>query len=91
MEFTWKDGNINFLPEQGVFAGAGPVEVRANGDALEFAGNGWTRTVRLVDAALTVEQNVALPADGLRPAKQGNIALAISRPTISRATYSLSQ
>jgi hypothetical protein len=91
MEFTWKDGNLNFLPEQGVFAGAGPVEVHANGDALEFIGKGWTRTVRLVDAALTMEQNVALPADGLTPGKQGNIALSISRQTAARASYSLAQ
>ena len=61
MEFTWKDGNVNFLPEQGVFAGVGAVEVRANGDALEFIGKGWTRTVRLVDSTVTLEQNVALP------------------------------
>lgn len=91
MEFTWKDGHINFLPEQGVFAGAGPVEVHANGDALEFIGKGWTRTVRLVDAALTVEQSAALPADGLTPGKQGNISFAIARPAASRATYSLRQ
>ena len=47
MEFTWKDGNLNFLPEQGAFAGAGGVDVRENGDALEFTGNGWKRTVKL--------------------------------------------
>src|SRR5450759_2894670 len=28
MEFTWKDTNTNFLPETGIFAQAGPVEVR---------------------------------------------------------------
>lgn len=91
MEFTWKDGNFNFLPEQGVFAGIGPVQIRANGDALEFIGKGWTRTARLTDTALTVEQKVALPADGLTPGKQGNISLTISRPTAAQATYSLSQ
>jgi hypothetical protein len=91
MEFTWKDGHVNFLPEQGVFAGAGPVEVRANGDALEFAGKGWSRTVRLADAVLTVEQSAPLPADGLTPRKQGNLSMSISRPTASRASYSLSQ
>jgi hypothetical protein len=90
-EFTWKDGNVNFLPEQGAFAGAGPVEVRANGDALEFTGKGWTRTVRLADAALTMEQSAALPADGLRPGKQGNISLSIARQTQSRVVYSLGQ
>jgi hypothetical protein len=90
-EFTWKDGNVNFLPEQGAFAGAGPVEVRANGDGLEFTGKGWTRMVRLADAALTMEQSVALPTDGLRPGKQGNISLSITRQTPSRAVYSLGQ
>jgi len=91
VEFTWKDGHVNFLPEQGVFAGVGPVEVRANGDALEFIGKGWTRTVRLADAVLTVEQSAPLPADGLTPGKQGNLSLSISRPTASRASYSLGQ
>jgi hypothetical protein len=91
MEFTWKDGNVNFLPEQGAFAGAGPVQVRANGDALEFAGKGWTRTVRLADGVLTVEQSTPLPADGLKPGKQGNIALSIARPSATRAVYSLGQ
>jgi len=41
MEFAWKDTNLNFLPEQGLFAGPGPVEVRAADDALEFTGKGW--------------------------------------------------
>jgi len=91
MEFTWKDGHINFLPEQGVFAGAGAVEVHPNGDALEFTGAGWTRTVRLSDAALTVDQSSALPPDGLAPAKQANISLTIGHPTATRAIYSLGQ
>jgi hypothetical protein len=90
-EFTWKDGNLNFLPEQGAFAGAGPVEVRANGDTLEFTGKGWTRTARLAEAALTVEQSSPLPADGLTAGKQGNISLSIARPTPARAVYSLGQ
>src|ERR1017187_5311229 len=36
MEFTGKDLNANFLPEQGVFAAPGPVEVHASGDSLEL-------------------------------------------------------
>ncbi len=91
MEFTWKDGNFNFLPEQGVLAGSGPVEVRANSDALEFTGKGWSRTVRLTDAQLSIEQNVSLPPDGLTSAKLGNISLTISRPAATRAIYSLGQ
>ena len=72
MEFTWKDTNTNFLPETGVFAQAGPVEVRQNGDALEFTGKGWKRTVTLNGAALTVEQSTPLPAEILttREARQ---------------------
>ncbi len=89
MEFTWKDTNVNFLPEQGALAGAGPVEVRAAGDALEFAGQGWKRTVRLVDAALTVEQSTALPRDGMAPEKRGNVALAIERKSANTVVYRL--
>ena len=72
MEFTWKDTNANFLPETGLFAQAGPVEVAQNGDALEFTGKGWKRTVKLDGTALTVEQSTALPAgdSGQRKARQ---------------------
>ena len=89
MEFTWKDGGWNFLPLQGAFAGAGPVQVKANGNALEFAAQGWMRTVRLDGASLTVEQTTALPPDGLASAKQGNISLKIARPDSGRAIYTL--
>jgi hypothetical protein len=67
------------------------VEVRANGDALEFTGKGWTRTVRLAAEALTILQSSPLPVDGLTSGKQGNIALSIARQTPSRAVYSLGQ
>jgi hypothetical protein len=89
MEFTWKDANVNFLPEGGVFAGPSPVEVRANGDTLEFTGKNWKRTARLAEASLTIEQSSPLPADGLAPEKRGNTALTIARPSPSSATYSL--
>ncbi len=89
MEFTWKDGSLNFLPVQGVFGGSGAVEVKASGDALVFAGKGWTRTVRLEGAALTVEQTTALPPDGLTPGKQGGISLSIARSGERSARYSL--
>jgi hypothetical protein len=85
-EFTWKDGGVNFLPEQGVFAGAGRVDIREAGDGLEISGKGWKRTVRLVDSALTVEG--ALPADGLSPEKRGNVSLSIDRRANS-VTYKL--
>jgi hypothetical protein len=89
MEFTWKDSDTNFLPEQGAFAAPGAVQVRAAGDALEFEGKGWKRTVRLVDSALTVEQTTALPPDRLAPEKVGSTGLSIERVSPMRAVYTL--
>ena len=89
MEFTWKDTNTNFLPEMGAFAQAGPVEVRQNGDALEFTGKGWKRTVTLNGAVLTVEQSTPLPAEILATEKRGNLTLTVERPTPTRAVYKL--
>jgi hypothetical protein len=89
MEFNWKDTNLNFLPEQGAFAAAGPVEVHAAGDRLEFAGKGWQRTVRLTDTTLTIEQTTPLAADGLTADRRGNIELQIARPAPGRAVYTL--
>jgi hypothetical protein len=89
MEFTWKDTNTNFLPEMGAFAQAGPVEVRRNGDALEFAGKGWKRTVTLNGTVLTVEQSAPLPAEILTTEKRGNLTLTVERPTPTRAEYRL--
>jgi hypothetical protein len=91
MEFTWKDGGLNFLPEQGMFASADPVEVRKADDALEFIGNGWTRTARLDGAALTIAQNPALPPDSLKAAKRGNVSLTISRESAARVKYVLTR
>ncbi|MGA7236110.1 MAG: hypothetical protein WBY44_10545, partial [Bryobacteraceae bacterium] len=91
MEFTWKDGGLNFLPEQGMFASADPVEVRKAGDALEFIGNGWTRTARLDGAALTIAQNPALPPDSLKATKRGNVSLTISRENAGRVKYALTR
>ena len=89
MEFTWKDTNSNFLPETGVFAQAGPAEVRQNGDALEFTGNGWKRTVTLQGATLTVEQSTPLPPETLTTEKRGNLTLMVERPAPGRAVYEL--
>jgi len=88
IEFNWKDLNASFLPEQGVLAGKGPVEVRADADALEFSGKGWKRTVRLKENVLTMEQANGLPVDGLGEEKRGNITLTIDR-TPSMTTYTL--
>jgi hypothetical protein len=89
MEFTWKDTNTNLLPETGIFAQAGPVEVRQNGDALEFTGKGWKRTVTLSGAALTVEQSTPLPPETLTSEKRGNLTLTVERPAATRAVYGL--
>ena len=89
MEFTWKDSNTNFLPEEGVFASPGAVQVRATGGGLEFEGKGWRRTVRLVDSALTVEQTTALPPDHLTPDKVGDASMSIDRASPTRAVYTL--
>jgi len=89
MEFTWKPTNTNFLPEAGAFAAAEPVEVRSNGDALEFTAKAWKRTVRLTDEALTIEQSAPLPSDSLTPEKRGNTTFAIDRQSPARTVYSL--
>jgi hypothetical protein len=89
MEFTWKDTNVNYLPEQGLFAGPGPVEVRASDDALEFTGKGWKRTARLSETTLTIEQSSPLPADRLSSEKRGGATLTIVRPSVTRVTYTL--
>jgi hypothetical protein len=89
MELNWKDTNTNFLPEAGILAQSGPVEVRATGDSLEFAGKGWKRTVTLTGAAVTVEQSTPLPAETLKQDKRGNTTLSIDRSTPTRAVYTL--
>jgi hypothetical protein len=65
------------------------VDVRANGDALEFSGKGWKRTVRLADHTLTIEQNTPLPADGLVPMQRGSGSLAIERESANRVLYTV--
>jgi hypothetical protein len=89
MEFAWKDTNVNFLPEQGLFAGPGPVEVRAADDALEFTGKGWKRTARLLETTLTIEQSSPLPANRPISETRGGATLTVARPSATRATYSL--
>jgi hypothetical protein len=89
MEFTWKDTNVNFLPEQGAFAAAGAVEVHAMGNSLEFSGKGWKRTVRLNEATLSIEQTTPLPADPPTPGRRDNIELQIEHVSPQRAIYTL--
>jgi hypothetical protein len=80
---------LNFLPEQGLFTGPGPVEVREADDTLEFTGMGWKRTARLSETTLTIEQISPLPADRLSSEKRGAATLTIARPSATRATYTL--
>ena len=89
MEFTAKDSGANFLPEQGLFAAAGAVEVEASGDSLTFTARTWKRTVRLVDAALTVEQTTPLPPNQVATEKRGGVSLSIERTSPSRAVYTI--
>jgi hypothetical protein len=88
-EFTWKDSNVNLLGERGAFAAAGRVDVRKAGEALEFSGNGWTRTVQLSEAAVTIEQTPALPPGGPVPGKQGAVELTVERVSDQKAVYTL--
>jgi hypothetical protein len=90
LELTWKDTNTNLLPEGGLFAQAGAVEVRAVGNGLEFGGTGWRRTVTLADAQLAVEQSVALELPPTVAGKRGNVTLTVAQLSPERATLTLS-
>jgi len=89
MEFTWKDTNTNFLPESGVFAQSGAVEVRPTDGGLEFTGKNWKRTVKLTGSSITVEQSTPLPLEILTTIKRGNTSLSIERQTPTLASYTL--
>ncbi|HEY1240323.1 MAG TPA: beta-galactosidase [Bryobacteraceae bacterium] len=91
LELTWKDTDTNFVPDEGVFAQPGDVDVRLTENGLAFVGNGWTRTVRLAGAELTIEQTPALPRDSLMPQTTDSVNLAIDRSSPSRAVYRLQQ
>jgi hypothetical protein len=85
IEFTSKETAANFLPDEGAFAAAGPVDVKAAGDKLEISGRGWKRTVSLTGGAVTIEQTGGLPADGLTPGK----SFSIERQGTTRAVYKI--
>jgi len=89
MEFSSKDNDENFLPLAGAFAGAGAVEVKIDGDGLEFTGKGWRRRVRLTGTRLEIEQNTPLPADRLTALKRSNVTLVIEHPSPTSASYTL--
>jgi len=89
LEFTAKQGNVNFLPETGAFRGVGPVAVRELDNGLEFSGAGRRRTVRLSGATLAIDQDTALPAALIEPTVIANIALTVQRPSATRVIYTL--
>jgi len=91
MEFTWKDTDANFLPVEGAFTETGPVEVHAHDDTVEFVGSGWTRTVRLNDRTLTVQQTSPLPPDGLTRKADGNLSFTIERSSPNQVVYAIQQ
>lgn len=90
LEFVWKDSGLNLLPENGALTGAGASEVeeKPNG-SLEFHGKGWSRTVRLAGATLTIEQTTPLPPETLHTEKKSDIILHVTREMPNRALYSL--
>jgi hypothetical protein len=89
LEFTWKDTGANFLPEGGVWAATGQVDVRAAGDALEFTAKDWKRTIRLVEGRIEVEQSTALGGDPLIGEKRTGITLSVERESPRKAAYAL--
>jgi hypothetical protein len=89
IEFTAKDSNVNFLPEQGALAGAGQVDARVTEDGVEFTSPGSMRTVRLSDNTLTIEQRAPLPSGGPTPGKRGNATLTVERPSPNRGIYAI--
>jgi len=89
IELTWKDANTNFLPEQGALASAAPVKARPLEDGIEFTTPAGTRTVRLSDTTLSIEQSGSLPAGGPTPEKRGNATLSVQHPTPTKTVYSI--
>ncbi|MDE3164666.1 MAG: hypothetical protein KGN36_02585, partial [Acidobacteriota bacterium] len=88
IELTWKDTGGDFLPEGGILAQAGAVEVRPVAGGLEFSGKGWKRTATLTGAALSLEQTAPLALPPGLAGKRGNITLKVSQPAAPRAVLS---
>jgi len=89
VELIWKDTGANFLNEAGAFAAAGRTEARANGDALELTGPGWTRTIRVAGSTITIEQTTPLLSSGPEASQQGNVTLTVEHPSDRKAVYTL--
>ncbi|HTT65203.1 MAG TPA: beta-galactosidase [Bryobacteraceae bacterium] len=96
LEFVWKDAaphGLNVLPENGAFAGTGPVDVHAGDGLLEFTGADWKRTVSLAgsEARLTVEQTIPLPAETLESGRHNEINFRVARESATHAVYTLAK
>ena len=91
LEYVWKDSDTDVLPPGGALAGAGPVGVRIDGNALVLVSGDWTRTIRLDsrEARLVVEQNTPLPAETLPGGKVNEVTFEVHRESATRAVYSL--
>jgi hypothetical protein len=85
-EFTWKDTGVNFLPVEGLFAGAGGVAISPGQGSLEMSGNAWKRTFRLRAGSITVDQ-AGLPPVALDTTKRGNITFSVERVSGSRIVF----
>ncbi len=91
LELTWKDTNTDFLPAGGVLGQSGPVEIHAEGDTLQFAGAGGTRTARLAGSSLTIEQTAPLPAELPPGQTTGNVQFSIRQETPFRMRLEIAQ
>jgi hypothetical protein len=93
LEFVWKDSNLNVLPDNGVLAGSGTVEVRPGEGTLEFSGRDGKRTVKLAgsEARLSIEQNTPLPSEALETGKHNEVTFTVKRLSASRVVYSLAK
>jgi hypothetical protein len=85
IELTWKDTNTNFLSESGLFAGAGPVQIREVGGALEIG----RRKVSLNGTGLTIEQDTPIAEELPPPGKRGGATLSIERRSPTTVTFHL--
>lgn len=90
MEFTWKDTNTNLLPDGGLFAQVGPVEIHSVANGIEFTGKGWKRTVTLIDAELAIEQSAAFSLPPGLATKRGSVTLNVTQASPQKAVLTLS-
>ncbi len=88
LEWVWKDGEINLLPESGALAMHGATTVRPIAGGIEVAGVRVRRTIRLGDT-LDIAQEGGLALDGLRPDSRDGLAFGIEKASPDRTIFSL--